>query len=348
MNDTPHLYDDAHFKGIAENVPILIWTTDHNGICQWFNSSWLSYTGLSLKSALEVGRYGAVHPDDREQAVSAFKAAFELRDSIELEYRLKQHDGSYRWMLERSAPRKDHNNDFGGYVGLCVDVSWDHEQRRLFSEREQIMQQLYEISEREKSFLSCEIHDGILQDIIGADMLLQSAENASPDKLASKLERAKKTLRSAIVHGRRLISELRPMILDEQGLVSAIEFYAAEIQNRSKLRFQIECKQASLSHVDCQFWSGNIFRIVQAAMNNVEAHSQSETASIEVSTKGTDVHVSIRDSGIGFDVDSVKDSFGMRCMQERAELFGGTVDVQSQPGSGCCVSLSVPLPPTTA
>ena len=346
MNDIPHLFDDSHFKGIAENVPILIWTTDRQGTCQWFNSSWLAYTGLSLESALTAGRYGAVHPDDREQAVSAFQAAFELRDSIELEYRLKQHDGSYRWMLERSAPRKDDNKDFGGYVGLCVDVSWDHEQRRLFSEREQIMQQLYEISEREKSFLSCAIHDGILQDIIGADMVLQSAENVSPEKLAIKLERAKKTLRSAIGHGRRLISELRPMILDEQGLPSAIEFYAAEIQNRSNLRFEIECKLANMTHVDCQFWRGNVFRIVQAAMNNVEAHSQAATASIEVSTKDNEVNVFIRDSGIGFDTESVKDSFGMRCMQERAELFGGTVDVQSKPGSGCCIHLRVPLPPT--
>lgn len=335
----------SRFTSIADAAPILMWSTGVNGQCDWFNRNWLDFTGETMESALAQGRSATVHPDDREPAMSAFMAALELRDSIELEYRLTRHDGSYCWMLDRSAPRFDASGDFAGYVGVCGDISRDYELRRCAAEREQMMQQLNDIGERERSFLSCAIHDGILQDIIGADMLMQARDGLDQDGLKAKLDRARTTLGSAINHGRRLISELRPMILDERGLISAIEFYAAELQNRGTVK--IDVRNLSANEIASPLWSGNVFRIVQAAMNNIESHSESATAVIEISQANGEFRVVVSDAGVGFDAEAAHDSFGFRCMRERAGLFGGTVVIASELGKGCTVTIDIPLPPNS-
>lgn len=329
-------------QSIAKAAPILIWTTNPKGRCEWFNQRWLDFTGHTLESALVAGRCGNAHPSDREPAMSAFRAAFEQRDSIELEYRLRHHDGTYRWVLDRSSPRFEESGEFAGYVGVCLDITHEYEYRQRLCEREQMLASLHDINDRERMFLSCAIHDGILQDIIGADMLLQDAERLEPETLEDRLKLAHSTLRSAIRHGRRLISELRPMILDEQGLVSAIEYYAAELENRGSVKINVvdEFGDEEL----CPFWSGNVFRIVQSAMNNVELHSDSKNAVIHISLKpDRQLCVVVTDYGIGFDLNGTQDSFGLRCMRERAELFGGSLEVESSHGKGTVVKILVPI-----
>ena len=331
------------WRSITAVLPTPVWISDQHGLCVWCNEAWLEFTGQSREQAIREGRHGTLHPDDRETTDSAFAAAFAQRDSIEVEYRLQHHGGGYRWVLERAVPHHDSEGTFCGYVCMCLDVSIDHEQRRLAAERESMLQRLHNLSERERTFLSCAIHDGILQDIIGTDMLLQGLDQASETDLVSKLSQAKHTLHSAVQHGRKLISQLRPMILDERGLVAAIELYATEIQNRSGLQFSVIAAQRELE-VQCPLWDVNVFRVVQEAMNNVETHSQAETASIGIQQNAGSVHICISDDGVGFDVEAQRDSFGLRCMYERVELFAGSLGIDSSPGRGCRVQLVMPLP----
>jgi|GEM_PF-5192712 len=331
----------ASSQTIANSAPVLIWSTNEKGRCGWFNEHWLDFTGQTFESALAVGRCGRIHPEDRDQVLAAFAAAFELSDSIQLEYRLQKHDGTYRWMLDRSAPRFDEQSNCLGYVGVCVDVTHEYEFRQRLADRERMLAVLHDINDRERSFLACAIHDGILQDIIGADMLLQ---NLPVDAEASaKVVAIRETLRSALRHGRRLISELRPLILDEQGLFSAIEFYAAEIENRGTVSFHIRNELPDLQL--CGLWAGNVFRIVQSAMNNIESHSECESASIDIRrTADEQLLIKVSDEGVGFDLEQYRNSFGIRCICERAELFGGSVEFVTSPGNGCHVELCVPMP----
>lgn len=212
--------------------------------------------------------------------------------------------------------------------------------------RERVLERLVEIERRELCELALEVHSGLLQDIVGTDFLLQGVENLGQEEAAKRLDQARKSLRSAMDRGRRLISELRPMVVDQQGIVNAINFYAAELENRSRTLFTL-CNQLNGDILDA-FWCQIVFRIVQAAMNNVESHSQAASAEIMIRDVDGQFEVSVIDGGVGFDVAASEQSLGLRCMRERAELMGGTVRIQSQQDVGTTVKITVPLPSLAA
>lgn len=330
------------FQAIADTAPALIWVTDRDGRCEWFNRRWLDFTASTMEAALIRGRFGNTHPEDQEPAIGSFQAAIAQRDPIEMNYRLRNAAGDYRWILDRAYPRYDREGSFAGYVGTCIDVTSERECADQLVAREAVMRQLHDLNEREKSFMACAIHDGLLQDIIGADMLLQGCESMTPEKRAERIQWARKTISSAIGHGRRLISELRPMILDEQGLVCAIEYYAAELENRSQL--QVTVSSDLTRKICCSLWECNVFRIVQEALNNVESHGRVSSASVHVGQRDDCLCVIIRDGGVGFDVGKVRDSFGLLCMRERASIFDGIVEIESAAGMGTTIYVEVPLP----
>ena len=329
---------------IADSAPVLIWCCNSDGRCDWFNLRWLEFTGDTLTAAIEGDRYRAIHEEDRDEVRSAFEMAFAMRDAIELQYRMQAADGSIRWIHDRAAPRFEGDDIFAGYVGVCTDITHQFEQRARMQEREAVMRRLQKLSESEHAFLSAGIHDGLLQDIIGCDMLLQGASQLDAERLSKRIDRARQSLRSAIKHGRRLISELRPMILDEQGLLSAIEFYAAEIENRSEMRVTVE--RAQTGEIRHPVWDLNMFRIVQEAMNNAESHSRSEWMAIRVSVESDVLRIVVKDGGEGFEKEKYAESFGIRCMNERAALFNGSVEILTSPGGGSTVLVEMPLPRT--
>lgn len=336
---------EQHFcpDDLARHAPILIWSTDTDGRCVWFNERWLAYTGSTLESAVADGRYASLHEEDQEATQAAFDAAFELRDSLQLEYRLRGADGRYRWMLDRSTPRNNDVGEFLGYIGVCTDISHEFDFRQNIASRERMLAQLLGINDRERGFLSHAVHDGILQDIIGAEMLLHNIEQLEPEKQEKKLTLARATLRSALKHGRRLISELRPLILRDEGLVRAIASYAAELEARCGIRFDV--KNGYADSPRNPLWSGNVFRAVQAAMNNIEVHSQVNEAAVEVSqTDDGYLQIVVADEGVGFEYEPKRESMGLRCIRERAELVGGMVSFETALGSGCRVTIRVPLP----
>ena len=328
---------------LARHAPILIWSTDAEGRCVWFNERWLAFTGQALDLATSEGRFAAIHAEDREMTQAAFEAAFELRDSLQMEYRLRRADNEYRWMLDRSVPRTNESGEFVGYVGVCTDISHEHTFRQNIASRERMLAQLLDINDRERGFLSHAVHDGILQDIIGAEMLLHKLEQLEPERQEKKLTLARSSLRSALRHGRRLISELRPLILRDEGLVKAIASYAAELETRCGIRFALNHDFDDTLHNP--LWTGNVFRTVQSAMNNIEAHSEVKTASIEMSvTDAGYLEIVVADDGVGFDYEPNRESMGLRCIRERTELVGGVSQFETSPGNGCRVTIRVPFP----
>lgn len=333
---------DAACFPMGDSAPVPMWASDDKGACNWFNQSWLDFTGKTQDVSVRDGRFFGVHEEDRQAAKSAYLAAFALRDSMELEYRLATADGSYRWVLERSAPRLNDRQQFVGYVGVCTDITYQIAYRNKLADRELVMRQLHSISERERSFLSCAIHDGLLQDIIGAEMLVQSIVGKELKIQQQYVAKIRETLHSAIGHGRRLIGELRPMILDEQGLFSAVQFYAAEVESRASI--VVTVSGSFDSDVTLGLWEGNVFRIIQEALNNVEMHSQTKTADVNLSVANGRLQVTIQDYGCGISDQSEKETLGINGMRERAEIYGGSLSLASTV-KGTIVTLEVPIPP---
>ena len=114
---------EDRFRTVADATPVLIWMTGEDKFSTYFNKAWLEFTGRTLEEELQQGWSGIVHPEDREQATEAYLKAFEVREPFVTQYRMRRHDGEYRWITDQGVPRTGPHGNFKGYVGACVDVT---------------------------------------------------------------------------------------------------------------------------------------------------------------------------------------------------------------------------------
>ena len=128
---------DREFRELADFAPVMIWRSGIDQMCDWFNSPWLVYTGRPMIDEVGNGWADGVHPEDLQRCLSTYLGAFKAREPFSMEYRLRRHDGEYRWLLDNGKPfyRDDR---FAGYWGSCVDVTAhreaEHAQRILVDE----------------------------------------------------------------------------------------------------------------------------------------------------------------------------------------------------------------------
>ncbi len=113
----------ADFRLLIDNSPLLIWLSDSSNHCIYFNQRWLEFTGRSLAAELGDGWLEGVHPDDRDAVRLEDLRGFDSRIEFRLEYRLRHHDGTWRWILDQCTPRYDKRGRFVGYLGSCTDVT---------------------------------------------------------------------------------------------------------------------------------------------------------------------------------------------------------------------------------
>jgi len=123
--------DDEQYKIIVESSPNMIWRAGTDALCNYFNTTWLHFTGKTLEEEKGNGWAQGVHPDDFNTCLQIYLAAFAKREPFEMEYRLKRHDGEWRWINDRGVPLFDENREFHGYLGSCMDVTGRVEGERL-------------------------------------------------------------------------------------------------------------------------------------------------------------------------------------------------------------------------
>jgi PAS domain S-box-containing protein len=114
---------EERFRLLADATSVMIWMTDTDQLCTYFNSVWLEFTGCSLEQQLGKGWTQSIHPEDKRSHQDVYSAAFYARKKFQIEYRLRHADGEYRWVLDTGTPRFTANGDFVGYIGSCVDIT---------------------------------------------------------------------------------------------------------------------------------------------------------------------------------------------------------------------------------
>jgi PAS domain S-box-containing protein len=133
---------EQRFRHMADAAPVLIWISDTNKLCTWFNKRWLEFVGRSMKQELGSGWTENVHPDDLERCISTCHGAFDARESFSVEYRLKRHDGQYRWVTANGVPLFGPDRQFSGFIGSCMDITAHKEAEdglRRAAERQRIL-----------------------------------------------------------------------------------------------------------------------------------------------------------------------------------------------------------------
>lgn len=113
---------EARFRAAADAAPALIWMAGLDKGCTWFNTGWLAFTGRSLEAEVGFGWVAGVHPEDVAECLTVYEAAFNRHEGFRVQYRLRRHDRSWRWILDQGAPHFAPDRTFLGYIGCCMDI----------------------------------------------------------------------------------------------------------------------------------------------------------------------------------------------------------------------------------
>ena len=114
---------EANFRLVADTAPALIWISGIDRRCTYVNKPWLEFTGRSLEQELGNGWAEGVHRDDLQRCLNTFTQSYAREEKFRIEYRLRRHDGDYRWILDIGVPQFDQDRSFAGYIGIAVDVT---------------------------------------------------------------------------------------------------------------------------------------------------------------------------------------------------------------------------------
>jgi PAS domain S-box-containing protein len=140
---------EARFRVMADQMPLPVWMSDTERRYVYVNRAWLAFTGRTVDEELGDGWTVSIHPEDFGPRQAAFAEAFDARKPFTLEYRLRRHDGAYRFLLDHGAPRFDGVGQFAGYMGACLDVT----------ERKQAAATLGVFEQRKSAFLASLAHE---------------------------------------------------------------------------------------------------------------------------------------------------------------------------------------------
>jgi PAS domain S-box-containing protein len=230
-------------------------------------------------------------------------------------------------------------------LALVRDITKRKEAEQELREEQRTLRQLLESQERERRLIGFEIHDGLAQQLAGAIMQFQAFDQYRQSDFDAALRShgaGQEMLNRALAETRRLIGGLRPVVLDESGVVAAIENLVAETQSRGgpKVEFSADVRFVRLDpHLE-----NSLFRIIQESLANVARHSGSDAARIELVQEADRLRLTVQDFGAGFDPATVgENSFGVAGIRERAKLLGGHAEIDSRPGKGTRVSVTLPL-----
>ncbi len=211
-----------------------------------------------------------------------------------------------------------------------------------------------EAQEEERKRLSRELHDDILQSLVVAKAQIESAGNLErPELTRDRLMGAQEILAETIVNVRRYCHDLRPSLLDDLGLVDAVDWLVSDLRARTDLT--VELSVTGTSHRLNNRDELLIFRIAQEALHNVEHHAHATNTRVTMTYTDDTLAVSVTDNGCGMTPAKGRSGskqadpgLGLRGMDERTKLLRGKLTIHSQPGKGTELALQVPLPATEA
>ncbi|MBI2824896.1 MAG: PAS domain S-box protein [Planctomycetia bacterium] len=204
-----------------------------------------------------------------------------------------------------------------------------------------LLRQLLCGHEADRKLIAYEIHDGLVQYVTAAIMHLESAKQAvaGADRTPA-FDTALKLLRDTIQEARRMINGLQPMILDDSGIVPAIEYLIEEQRGSHSIDFEHQVKSGRFSPL----LESGLFRICQEALTNARKHSRAARIRVRLTQEHAWIRLEVADDGIGFDPRTLSGkTFGLRGIRERAHLLRGTTTIDSAPGQGTRIVAELPI-----
>jgi PAS domain S-box-containing protein len=353
---------EQRFRLLADAAPVLIWVSGTDKLRHWFNQPWLAFTGRSMGQEMGDGWRQGVHPDDAERCRQTFTAAFDARRAFSMEYRLRRHDGEFRWLIDNGVPRFSANGEFDGFIGSSIDVT-DYKNAEA---------ELKEADRRKDEFLAIlahELRNPLAPIRTGLEIIRMVGPLDSLGEVRSMMERQ-------LLQMTRLVDDL----LDVSRLTTGKFALRTE---RLELRDVISAAlETSLPVIEQQghelnvavpdepiFVEGDRVRLAQVVSNlltnSAKYTHRGGTIRLSVARDDEAAVLAVTDDGIGIPTDMLDAVFGMFTQVDRTlektsgglgvglslvkglvEMHGGTIQARSE-GEGRGSEFAVRLPVVT-
>jgi PAS domain S-box-containing protein len=334
---------EQRFRLVANTAPVMIWMSGKDKLCNYFNQPWLDFTGRPIEAELGNGWVERVHPEDVQACMDTYMGAFDRHEPFQMQYRLRRHDGEYRWLLDIAVPRFNSNGSFAGYIGSCIDVT----DRKLAEEAlASLSGRLIDAQEEERKRIAREIHDDYSQRLA---LLAINLENLAEEGGRSSVETSQRLHQAwseiseigADLHS--LSHRLHSSTLESLGLVAGAKAFCREFAEQQEI--QVNFADKNVPRDVPGDLALCLFRIVQEGLRNIKRHSGTDRAEVRLECSGEKLHLSVADRGRGFDVNNrlPQSGIGIRSMEERLRSLGGQLEVTSHPMEGTRIDAWLPF-----
>jgi len=312
-------------------------------LCNYVNQRWLEFTGRPLEDELGNGWAEGVHPEDLKGCMDTYTQAFDRREYFQMEYRLRRHDGQYRWLSAIGVPRFNPDHSFAGYIGSCTDVT----EHKLAEESLADMgRKLIEAHEEERTWIARELHDDVNQRMALLAVELDRWNQQLPPsavELHDHIHHAIQRLSNIATDIQALSHRLHSSKLEYLGLVAAAKSFCRELSEQHQA--EIDFRDMAMPRSVPKEISLCLFRVLQEALQNAMKYSGVRHIKVELRGTEGEIQLTVSDLGIGFDPQDAihRRGLGLISMRERMQLVRGEISIKSQPGSGTTIHARVPF-----
>ncbi len=334
-------------EGLYNHAPCGYHSLDKDGNIRMMNDTELSWLGYTRDEVIGKIKWPSLLPPKSLQIFQKFfPQLLQAGFARDIEAELLRKDGTTITVLLNASAVYDPSGNFVMSRSTLTDIT---ERKRAERQLQELSAHLQTVREEEKARIAREIHDdlggtltALKMDVFWLSKKLLEYKTAAP--LLKRVNSMSQLLDSAVSVTRRVITDLRPAMLDDLGLLATLEWHAAQFHKRTGIRCRVNCiedkgtldKQRSIA----------LFRIFQETLTNIARHSGASRVEVEFQCDDKEVILSIIDNGRGLPENHTisSTSFGQRGMRERVEQLGGNISFVSLPGGGFSVTVILPLP----
>lgn len=343
----------SQFKLLAESIPHLVWTADSSGYTDYFNQRWYIYTGCEETESTGWAWQQSIHEDDLQRCLVRWKSAIESSEGYETEYRIRRHDGVYRWHIVRALPVKDESGNIIRWFGTCTDV---HNQKTLLEERE--------------SFAAAITHD-LKSPLVGSNLIL---EVLLSQKIGELNEKQSDLILQILTSNKKILALLQSILefyREDQNLqsrsIESVDLGLLVLDCVSDMQMQAESRKIKLSlHSDPQCCSLSIDglairRVLQNLLDNaIKFTADGGEVKVRVSSDACNFKIVVEDLGSGIEPEALSKLFqpftqgasgrrytlgsglGLYLCRQIVEAHQGEISCESELGVGSKFTVLLP------
>ncbi len=343
------LKEHKYLENELENVKLLVqqYINESDRLEEEVRKSKLRLLNVSK----EFNRY------NEEEIKKVYDLAYELQTKLVIvqqeERTLRQKRDDLERRLIRLSSTIERAENLGRKVGAILtyinqDFTQVDKALKSVSEKQQLGFKIFEIQESERKRLSREIHDGPAQML--ANILIRSEfvdhtfKEGNIDVALKEMNSIRKNIRQSLQEVRRIIYDLRPMALDDLGLIPTVKKHISSMSEYANIPIHLKIigKEAK---IDSNYEIG-IFRLLQESIQNAINHAKAKEIIVKVEFSPNQINIIVKDEGVGFNIEQVEeksDSFGLAGMKERVDLLKGKLSIQSELNQGTTIIISIPI-----